>query len=97
MKEVTVKVGQNSCDITLQEYGNFEAIFDIVLDNNISITENLVPGSKLKISGNVQNKLVTETFKLNSPATALTTADYNMLQKSEGIGFWGIGADFKVQ
>ena len=41
---------QSVIDIALHQYGTAEACFDLALENGISITDELAPGTDLKIS-----------------------------------------------
>ncbi len=70
MITTVVKVGQSIIDIALQKYGDASGMFDIIVDNNIGLAENLTPGTILKIREKVKNKKVTDFFKINpKPAT----------------------------
>lgn len=51
-KEIVVKNGQSLLDISVQEYGNVEGVFALVIDNTDKInafSDVLIPGTKLKI------------------------------------------------
>lgn len=60
MKEVTVINNQSIFDLAIQEYGDAEAIVNVALDNNLSITDKLSPGQKIKlpIYENKKNQMV---------------------------------------
>ncbi len=49
MKEITVLNNQSLFDISVQEYGTIEGVFEIALANGLSVTDKLTVGQKLKI------------------------------------------------
>ena len=62
---ITVKESQCLIDISLQEFGTVESVFDIVLENGLSeITETIVAGQQLVISGEPVNINVVNQYKL---------------------------------
>jgi len=51
MKEITVLNNQSLFDISVQEYGTIEAVFELAQANDISVTANLVAGQRLVVPG----------------------------------------------
>ena len=49
MKEIIVHNNQSLFDIAVQEYGTVEAVFDLAVANNVSITEMLTAGQVIKV------------------------------------------------
>lgn len=50
MYNIIVTYGQNIWDIAMQEFGSADAVFDLLLDNNIdSLNYELEPGQTLRI------------------------------------------------
>lgn len=49
--KIIVLANQNLFDLSLQLFGDVRAVFDLALENNLSITEDLIPGEILNISG----------------------------------------------
>lgn len=51
-KEIVVKKGQSLSDISVQEYGNVEGVFALMVDNSVKLnamSDVLVPGTILRI------------------------------------------------
>ena len=77
MKEITVLNNQSLFDISVQEYGTIEGVFEIALANGLSVTDKLTAGQKLKIpeidQSLVQPEIV-DYYKRNDihPATGET-------------------------
>lgn len=84
---------QSLLDISIQEYGNLEGLFDLSTANNISITDALEAGNILNvpsiesitpdIQGYYKNKQLT-------PATALDAIDYMLILFEAGLFETGI-------
>lgn len=49
MKEINVINNQSIFDIALVAYGNLEGVVSLCLENNLSLTDQLVPGQKIKV------------------------------------------------
>ncbi|MCT3661038.1 hypothetical protein [Elizabethkingia anophelis] len=96
MATITVLVNQSLLDIAIKTTGQAENAILIAIANNISITDNLQPGTSLiipEITGDYEVKNYFDSRKLN-PATAVKDNDINY---PEGIGYWEIEKNFKVQ
>ncbi len=99
MNTTIVLSHQNVLDIAVQAYGSAEAAFDLALANDLSLSDDLVPGQVLQlpesaykdtdIAGYYENKKL-------QPATALSKEVYAKMKKKEGISYWAINIDFKV-
>lgn len=63
MKEVIVDIGQNLCDICLQETGSMDLIFEIAEENGINPYEELTPGQSLTISINPSKPRIVKYLK----------------------------------
>ena len=50
MKKITVLNNQSLFDISAQEYGTIEGIFEIALANGLGVTDTLTAGQKLVIT-----------------------------------------------
>lgn len=90
MRNITVRNGQDVVDLSIQHSGNAEAAFDLCLQNDISLTEELENGQQM-LQTDVVNKFVTQHFKTEEIAPASDAG-----QIPAGIGIWIIGIDFKV-
>ncbi|MDR2009210.1 MAG: hypothetical protein LBQ22_01860 [Bacteroidales bacterium] len=69
---IKVKERQTFFDIALQYQGSMESIFDMVIRNNISISDIPENGMELEISPVIEDKKVVNYYKNNNiePATA---------------------------
>lgn len=70
---VTVIHNQNLLDITIQELGSIEALFELAMDNDIAITEDLKAGDQITVlQAPVDLDIVTYYKKNNlKPATTV--------------------------
>lgn len=91
---------QTLLDIAIRHCGTVEAVLDIAVLNNVSITDDLVPGQLLNLpTKDYGAQEVINFFELNQmePATALTEEQKALTEGKSGIGFWEIGNNFIVQ
>lgn len=65
--KITTQIEQNVFDIALQYYGNADAVYNILLNNNLTYDTPLIPGLKIEVSP-IKNK-TTEFFKNKVIAT----------------------------
>ena len=49
MRTIIAIPNQSLPDIAIQELGSIEAVFDIAVANNLSVTQNLLPGQEIII------------------------------------------------
>jgi hypothetical protein len=63
--------GQTFLDIVIQSRGSIEAMFDVAVDNGVSITEVLFPGQKIKTTLAPFNRNIYNYYKAHGiyPAT----------------------------
>lgn len=100
MRQIIALHNQSLLDVAIRHCGTVEAITDIAILNNISITDELVPGQLITIPAKdygYQN--VVDFFEVNKkqPATALTVENKQIIEGDSGIGFWIIQDNFIVQ
>ena len=91
---------QTLLDIAIRHCGSIDAVIDIAVLNNVSITDDLAPGLILEIPNNDYGaQEVINYFDINQlqPATALTEEQKALTEGKSGIGFWEIGNNFIVQ
>ena len=72
MSKVVVLNGQSLFDIALQEFGTVEAVFDIALLNELSVTDSLDAGTELSLPSSTDtDELILKHYKKNNikPAT----------------------------
>lgn len=58
MKEVIVNIGQNLCDIAIQETGSLDSLFEIAIANNLDPHDDIVPGQTLVIPQEAKPQVV---------------------------------------
>lgn len=98
--QITALHNQTLLDVAIRHCGTVQAVVDIAILNNISITDDLIPGQIILIpSKDYGFQEVVNFFALNKidPATALTENDEALTEGNSGIGFWEIGNNFIVQ
>lgn len=98
--KIIVLDNQTLLDIAIRHCGTIEALTDIAILNNISITSELFPGQTIEIPNKDYGfKEVVNYFDINkvNPATALTDENAVIMEGDSGIGFWEIENDFIVQ
>ena len=86
--------------IAIRCCGTLQALADIAILNNISITEKPIPGQLIEIPNkDYGSQEVVNFFTLNKidPATALTDDNTAIIDGNSGIGFWEIGNNFIIQ
>ena len=86
---------QTLLDVAILHCGTVEAVADIAVLNNISITGDLVPGQLIELPANdYGNQEVVKYFVANKidPATDYTQE----IESQAGIGTMIIGSTFKV-
>lgn len=71
MNSIKVLSGQSLFDIAIQECGSAEAVVQLALLNDISITDNLQIGQSILLPNNIENKENVQYFKSRglNPAT----------------------------
>jgi len=89
----TVLDRQSLFDIAIQESGSTSAAFDLALENDLSLTDNLEVGEPV-VAVETQNKPVSDYYnsKRLKPATGMTDEQTHI----GGINFMGIEIDFIV-
>lgn len=93
MADIKIKDRQTLLDIALVASGSLDSVFDLAIENNISVTEILVDGNILDISrlDVINANCVTKYQKEGiSPATELSSEDLRNIT-TEGIDFMCIG------
>lgn len=89
--------GQSFFDKTIELTGSIENVIAMALENNASITENLIVGSDLKFNGK-QFKTITDLFgDSNRCATHITDKNYEVIVADDGIGAMIIENTFIVR
>lgn len=100
MMEIIALHNQTLADIAVRHCGTIEALADIAILNNISITNDLNAGQIIQIpSKDYGNQEVVNYFATNKvePATALTEEHTALVEGNSGIGYWIIENNFIVQ
>ncbi|MEW5675597.1 hypothetical protein ABGT15_04735 [Flavobacterium enshiense] len=90
---------QNLFDISLQEYGSVENVFDILEDNDIfDVTKDISVYEDLKVSREVFKKDIVEYYKSRNlkPATSLTEEEAELIDDFSGIDYMTLDDDFII-
>jgi hypothetical protein len=97
MKSVKILAGQTMLDIALQELGDLERVFEMAVDNNISISDNLQAGSVLQVGDYERDKRY--LIKIFEKPTKIASDDFagEVNSRLEGVDYWTLGMDFIVQ
>lgn len=96
MATVKILEGQTLFDIAVQELGDAERVMEIATFNDISITEDLLPGSFIQVPAyDLTKRGIVNLFSRMciKPASGGIT----VTEKNEGIDYWEIEKDFIVQ
>lgn len=86
--------GQSLFDVAVQITGSIEGVFTIASENDISVTENIMPGSNITPSVIVNKEIVDYYSTKNlKPATGLNLSEEDSLT---GIGSMTIEENFII-
>lgn len=99
MGTIKPQENQNIFDLSLQEYGSIEKVFDILEDNDLfNITEDLSVYKDLKIGREAFKKDIVEYYNSRNlkPATALTEEEEFLMDNFSGIDYMIIEDDFII-
>jgi hypothetical protein len=97
---VRVISGQSLSDISVQEDGNVETVFEWALQNDKSITAKLAPGEILiRPNSALKDKSLSEYFAgvQKKLATGLTNENHELIVPDDGIGAMIIESTFIVR
>ncbi len=99
METIKPQENQNIFDLSLQEYGSIEKVFDLLEDNDqFNITEDLSVYEDLKIGREAFKKDIVEYYNSRKlkPATSITDEEQYLLDNFSGIDYMIIDEDFFV-
>ncbi len=99
METIKPQENQNIFDISLQEYGSIEKVFDILEDNDqFNITDDISVYEDLKIGREAFKKDIVEYYKSRNlkPATSITEEEQYLLDNFSGIDYMIIEDDFII-
>lgn len=86
-------------DMAIEHCGDATALFDLAVMNNVSGTQEVIPGEELIIpevvNTAVKNYLDSQKTT-HQRAMVATNNDANRFQRPSGIGYWVIEQDFIV-
>ena len=80
--ETVIRNKQSLLDISVQEYGSIEALMDLAVENDVSLTDEFEPGDTLNLpeaDGNTDVQAFYNKRQLK-PATALSDADFAIVE-----------------
>ena len=99
METTKPQQNQNIFDISLQEYGSIEKVFDLLEDNDqFDMTEDLSVYEELKTGREAFKKDIVEYYNSRNlkPATAITDEEQYLLDNFSGIDYMIIEDDFII-
>ncbi|MFL0089886.1 hypothetical protein [Tenacibaculum maritimum] len=99
MTVVKVLNNQSIIDLSIQITGSVYNAVLLAGHNNLSLTDQLIPGQTLQVpQAMVYDAKTLEYYTKNylEPATGLSDNDKDVIDGCEGIGCWTIGMDFRV-
>ena len=98
MQIIKVGEGQTLIDIAMQYCGDALRVFDVADLNGLQITDDLEPGSELKVPDAAIEKraVVIEFSRLSLFPASIEDIDPGD-EQLEGIDYWAIDDDFIVQ
>lgn len=94
MRPIAVETNQNILDVCLQVYGTLDALFDLALENNMGITDDIQAGQTMQYTQNSNPIAAYYAGRNHRPATQHNDDHLHIL---EGIDYWAIEIDFVVQ
>ncbi len=97
MSKDIVYSGQSFINKVIECTGSIENVFAMALLNGVSITDEIVVGSKLKITPITSHFIVGFFDENNKPANNITNLNYELLETDEGIGAMIIEDTFIVR
>lgn len=71
MQTIEVRQGQSFFDVALVATGDVTNVFQMAVENNISVTDLLQPGNNLIVSGALRTPITKLFSTRNYPATAI--------------------------
>lgn len=99
METIKPQENQNIFDLSLQEYGSIEKVFDLLEDNDqFNITEDISVYQDLKIGREAFKKDIVEYYNSRNlkPANALTEEEEFLIDNFSGIDYMIIEDDFII-
>lgn len=99
MGTIRPQQNQNILDISLQEYGSIETVFDLLEDNDqFNLTEDISVYEDLKVGREAFKKDIVEYYTSRNlkPATELTEEEQFLLDNFSGIDYMIIEDDFII-
>ncbi|BFM41739.1 hypothetical protein CFS9_03800 [Flavobacterium sp. CFS9] len=99
METIKPQENQNIFDVSIQEYGSIEKVFDLLDDNDrFNLTEDLSVYEDLKIGREAFKKDIVEYYNTRNlkPATAITEEEQYLLDNFSGIDYMIIEDDFII-
>ena len=99
METIKPQENQNIFDISLQEYGSIEKVFDLLEDNDkFDLTEDISVYNELKIGREAFKKDIVEYYNTRNlkPATSISEEEQYLLNNFSGIDYMIIEDDFII-
>lgn len=93
-----VMAGQTMLDLAIQEAGGLQAVFELSLLNQKSLTSMLEQGQSVQYPARPENTSILNAYKTNKwkPASAAAIPGVKEPEILGGVGYWTIGQNFTV-
>lgn len=89
--ETVIVSNQSVIDVVIQEYGDVQALVDLLLNNNISITSSLIPGAKIfKSDSSYKNETVRNYYIANRQKIATNKVVFTQHLFETGLFEFGL-------
>lgn len=86
MKRKTVVISQQSLfDIALLEYGSVLSVFDLALNNNLSITDTPPPGTTMKLEATEEMDISVQDYCIRKSLNIATMTEID--ENLKGVDF----------
>ncbi|GAA4271624.1 hypothetical protein U6A24_13645 [Aquimarina gracilis] len=96
MESVTIQHNQSLLDIGLQEYGTPEAIFELALQNGLSVTDELSVTQEIELPRIKKIDLQRLSYYKRNNVEPATSYNGDLEIDCEGIGCMVVGYDFII-
>jgi hypothetical protein len=90
MKVVQVLKNQSLFDLSIQSYGSIEAVIDMALENDLSVTDELETGAEINMPElSIARLAIVRYYEKNKikPATEVTAEKYTDIVPDDGCNY----------
>lgn len=92
---ITVLSRQNTLDVSMQKYGTVKSVIELAFANDISLTDEVDPGSVLLTPESVYTDTDVVNFFARSSVKPATSEPFEVTTDNKGIGYMTIESSEK--